>query len=1120
MKRLKYILGSVAALLISNMSFAQISGGNAYMLGDHVEIGVDANGMEGTNDYTPSNSRGGGVPGSYFGFVANPQLDGWGDYDGDFFTPGSPENGFGLDIDGFEFGNNASGPLYEIPTVPGSLEWEETDQCIIVDWEGLVDGIRIHVQYKLVRSELFYTTEITLINETHGLVNEMYYYRNFDPDNNQTIGGGFPTTNTIEEQPDGICDRAVVSATQTAPWPSFVGIGAIDPMARVSYGGFANRDGSDIWNATGLEGTEGATSTGDVAISLAYRLDDFDTGDTASFRYSIILDISQVDAAISSLYYFEYEGGFGGVIDDCNPVVDTAETCPGYPVLISVDGPDASGYTWEWDPPTDLSTTTGPTTEASPTTTTLYTVTGTPTSGCVDGAVSKDIVVAMTGGPQANYDDPGPQCGAFDITELVWYDTEGIPGTVQNFFTEIPDSASQTGPLFGGPIMVSGDEVYLVIADTATGCFSVIPVIIDWSGTLQAGNDSTMVICSDGGPVDVSDLVSPWANPLGVWDEVTSSGSFDASSSTFDPTGLGGSFDFSYTIVGEPPCPDDEAILTIFVNPTPVADFELTFGSGGPSSDDGANKGCIENPVFFFDGSSVISPGTITNWFWEFGDGATSTDVNPVHDYGPSGVGAYTVTLTVTTAGGCVHQFSYDIEMYDNPALDLIWNDPSCYGFNDGSASVNTSGGSGSYIIVWTNEAGDVINIGGSDAINSLSEGTYYVNVSDGTGCSGDGSVIITSPDSISIDYNVTNPLCHGDATGLIAVTGLSGAAGTVNSIGYFWAPATPCGEGIQADTACDLLAGTYTLTVNDANGCSQVIDIDIENPPALEFSEVTYEPALCRLYEYQIGNGQVAASGFGGTGDIEYLWENLGTGETSINTTWGGLNPGDYEITLTDDNGCTLQQIVTLDSLNPVADFEMTSLQMETATPFAGTAPMTVDFQNTSYDFGKVSDPLSDTTGWWNFEAPNGDWLLYEDHPGYDSTYTYTYDEEGTYQACLRIQNKNGCEDENCKEIIVYAPVSFTSVNVFTPDGDGVNDVFTFRNFATSIVEFNCIIVDRWGTRKYEMTDITDGWDGTDRTGSTCRDGVYFYTYTATSQNGTVLEGQGTVQILNSGAK
>ena len=96
-----------------------------------------------------------------------------------------------------------------------------------------------------------------------------------------------------------------------------------------------------------------------------------------------------------------------------------------------------------------------------------------------------------------------------------------------------------------------------------------------------------------------------------------------------------------------------------------------------------------------------------------------------------------------------------------------------------------------------------------------------------------------------------------------------------------------------------------------------------------------------------------------------------------------------------------------------------------------------------------------------------------------------------------------------------IFEPIAFTDINIFSPNNDGINDVFSFDFRAASIATFSCVIVNRWGTIIYEMDEITDFWDGTTQAGEACSDGVYFYTYRATTDNGTVLNGQGTVQLV-----
>ncbi|WP_175437564.1 T9SS type B sorting domain-containing protein, partial [Crocinitomix algicola] len=68
----------------------------------------------------------------------------------------------------------------------------------------------------------------------------------------------------------------------------------------------------------------------------------------------------------------------------------------------------------------------------------------------------------------------------------------------------------------------------------------------------------------------------------------------------------------------------------------------------------------------------------------------------------------------------------------------------------------------------------------------------------------------------------------------------------------------------------------------------------------------------------------------------------------------------------------------------------------------------------------------------------------------------------------------------------------------------------------SASIDELTCVIVNRWGIVVHEMTDVTDEWDGTDNSGSPCKDGTYFYTYRYVTDNGTVKEGQGNIRLVS----
>ena len=472
--------------------------------------------------------------------------------------------------------------------------------------------------------------------------------------------------------------------------------------------------------------------------------------------------------------------------------------------------------------------------------------------------------------------------------------------------------------------------------------------------------------------------------------------------------------------------------------------------------------------------------------------------------------------VTVTDQEGCAWSTLFNIFEPGDLTLDFISNNPSCYGFTDASVTAATSGGNGGNIFTITNSAGTQLNPLNTNTINLLGEGWYYTSIVDANGCSVEDSIFIDAPGELDIDLIVDQPLCYGIESGVATVDTVYNYQGSYAlDVAYFWNPNPSGNNGVGATTSNHMGPGTYTVFINDGNGCSKTFDFTIVYPPELVFTEIGTHPADCRLFSYQSGNGVVYAAAGGGTPDYEYLWTNLGTGMSTTNTTWGGRNPGEYQIVITDENGCTLIQTVTLDSLNPIAEFDVASAQFLTAGVYEGTAIVDVVFTNQSLNYANEYDPNADTTFFWNLNTPTAGWQISHD---YFETFDTSYADSGTYKVCLVALNKNGCSDTTCKDMIIYDPLQFTPVNVFSPDGDGVNDVFTFDFWAQAVATFECTIVNRWGVVVNVMDDITDTWDGTDMNGDPCTDGIYFYTYSGVATNGTVFSGQGFTHIVNSG--
>lgn len=137
---------------------------------------------------------------------------------------------------------------------------------------------------------------------------------------------------------------------------------------------------------------------------------------------------------------------------------------------------------------------------------------------------------------------------------------------------------------------------------------------------------------------------------------------------------------------------------------------------------------------------------------------------------------------------------------------------PVCHG-GQGNATVFPSGGTQGYTYVWSPN-------GGTSATANVSAGSYMVKVTDANSCFATLSVEITEPSEIIIVPSQVNPKCHG-GVGSANATVSGGTPGYT----YSWSP-----SGGSAATA-NLHAGTFILTVTDANGCTKTHSYTISEP-------------------------------------------------------------------------------------------------------------------------------------------------------------------------------------------------------------------------------------------------------------------------------------------------
>lgn len=309
-QRIKLALGiAVTVVTLSPPAFAAsvLTDGNAFLQGNYIEAGIGPDGAYGA---TP-------VPGGYhsrtnsvagLGFVSDRDKDGWATFDGDFFTPGSPEEGWSIQIGSNVWHNNNNA----VQGIPGSLSNLQTDGIKdSVDWDGAIGGLAIKKVYHIQQEGQFLFCTVTFTNTTASPLNNVYYMRNVDPDNSIMENGDYVTTNTILTQGNTSGLASVKAVGGTGATLVLIGYGA---NARATWGGFDVRNPEGVWTGGAAGGTYGGTlsqtgaQTKDEAVSMAIKFDTIAPGESVNFKWSYNLaDVKppelDLDAATAGVGY-------------------------------------------------------------------------------------------------------------------------------------------------------------------------------------------------------------------------------------------------------------------------------------------------------------------------------------------------------------------------------------------------------------------------------------------------------------------------------------------------------------------------------------------------------------------------------------------------------------------------------------------------------------------------------------------------------------------------------------------------------------------------------------------------------------------------------------------------
>ena len=338
----------------------ETAGDAAFAQTNYVEMAIStASGAFGSSapapaTYNPRHS-GGVFPAGSLGYVSDPDDTDWNFPHGDFFVPGTPEEGWGLQFTGGgTYNNNRSGtgttPLTNVPGGIVARGCVATGLCgadiggsnIVWQADNDVEGVRVQHTYSVPDGSAYILIETQLTNNSAATINDLYFMRTVDPDNDQSVSGNFDTTNTIVSQPSGASSLAMVSATQVAPpnhlSSSSVSLVAFNDDAVVVSGSFANRSASNVWNVTAPYIDTGSR-TNDEAIALAFRID-IPAGETATllYAYNLEVDADEVAACLIGI-----DTDLDGIPDDDDDDDDDDGVCDlGVAVAgVCIAGPDA-----------------------------------------------------------------------------------------------------------------------------------------------------------------------------------------------------------------------------------------------------------------------------------------------------------------------------------------------------------------------------------------------------------------------------------------------------------------------------------------------------------------------------------------------------------------------------------------------------------------------------------------------------------------------------------------------------------------------------------------------------------------------------------------------------------
>ncbi|GGF49521.1 PKD domain-containing protein [Echinicola rosea] len=495
---------------------------------------------------------------------------------------------------------------------------------------------------------------------------------------------------------------------------------------------------------------------------------------------------------------------------------------------------------------------------------------------------------------------------------------------------------------------------------------------------------------------------------------------------------------YAVTVLNGENCPTNFSAISITEPDSP-----LTIGYQKEDiSCYGANDGSLTLDI-----QGGVAPYTVS---WDFGSSQLAFT-----DLGPD-----TYTVTVEDQAGCIKTENITIE--DAPIFQVTpqVNQISCSGANDGSIRLDLQQSDLDYSIRW--DHGPEL-----ESLFNLSPGTYGVSIEQADGCSIRQEFNILEPSPLVIESQITDAIdCTDPQSGNISI----GISGGTPPYSITWS------NGATTTDLSGLTAGQYEVNVTDNAGCSVVRLMEIKRPSPITVNNIRDTRVSCETNQV---TEEITLSVTGGTPPYAINWSGgeVTDGGLKMTTTESGLFIAD----ITDGSGCVVSESFAVENPPTLVDAAVNSEAF--ATHNAHLAHFEVAFQSLS---------SGNITGYfWDFGDGSSST---EENP------RHIYKSAGNYLATLLVTDSFGCTSETTLNVEVTDHFVMMP-NVFSPNGDGLNDHF-FPKFRL-IAELEFMVLNKWGEVIYRTEDLNAlGWDGTVN-GTPADAGNYVYKLNFTTLDG-----------------